>query len=281
VALAVLAAGAVLAVRWLVGLEGVRAFLATHPGEYELAEGAPVGLPAWLGWQHFFNAFFLVLIVRTGLQIRYGERPSAFWTSRRTGTKVNLAVWLHQSLDLLWVINGLLYIALLFATGQWVRVTPTSWEVFPNALSALLQYISLDWPTENGWTNYNSLQQLAYSLTIFVAAPLAMASGLRMSTLWPRNRPTLDRIYPIGWARRLHFPVMLYFVAFTVAHLTLVLATGALRNLNHMYTSRDVIDGIGLAVFAGSLLVTSAVWLVLRPAIVAQVARLFGVVSSR
>ena len=33
----------------------------------------------------------------------------------------------------------------------------------------------------------------------------------------------------------MHFPVMLYFVAFTVVHVALVFATGALRNLNHMY----------------------------------------------
>ncbi|MEU5849212.1 hypothetical protein [Saccharopolyspora shandongensis] len=47
------------------------------------------------------------------------------------------------------------------------------WEVFPNALSAALQYASLDWPTENGWVHYNALQQLAYFTTVLVATPLA------------------------------------------------------------------------------------------------------------
>jgi hypothetical protein len=32
---------------------------------------------------------------------------------------------------------------------------------------------------------------------------------------------------------------MLYFVVFTIVHVTLVLATGALCNLNHMYSGSD------------------------------------------
>ena len=51
---------------------------------------------------------------------------------------------------------------------------PTSWDVFPNALSVLIQYLSLDWPAENGWVAYNGLQLIAYFVTVFIAAPLAL-----------------------------------------------------------------------------------------------------------
>ncbi len=112
-------------------------------------------------------------------------------------------------------------------------MVPTSWEVFPNALSAALQYLSLDWPTENGWVNYNSLQVLAYFTTIFLAAPLAAATGFRMSGAWPSKAEKLSRAYPIEVARAIHLPVMFYFVAFIVVHVALVFSTGALRNLNH------------------------------------------------
>ena len=37
-------------------LPAVQDFMTTYPGESELPEGAPVGFPAWLGWQHFLNA---------------------------------------------------------------------------------------------------------------------------------------------------------------------------------------------------------------------------------
>jgi hypothetical protein len=36
----------------------------------------------------------------------------------------------------------------------------------------------------------------------------------------------------VAWA--VHLPVMLYFVGFILVHVTLAMATGALRNLNHM-----------------------------------------------
>ena len=108
-------------------------------------------------WQHFFNVFLIVLIIRSGLQVRTEKRPTVFWTPRNNAKgKISLALWFHQSLDMLWLVNGLLFVVLLFVTGHWMRIVPTSWEVFPNALSAALQYVSLDWPTENGWVNYNA-----------------------------------------------------------------------------------------------------------------------------
>ncbi len=273
---------AVVAVRWLLSLEPMQEFLVAYPGEYPLPEGAPVGIPPWLGWQHFFNTFLIVLIIRSGLQVRTEKRPSVFWSPRSNGKrKISLNLWFHQSLDILWITNGLIYLVLLFVTGQWMKIVPTSWEVFPNALSAALQYVSLDWPTENGWVNYNSLQQLAYFATVFIAAPLAIATGVRMSGIWPKNAAALNRAYPVEWARRVHFPVMLYFVAFIFVHVALVLATGALRNLNHMYASQDAVNWVGFWIFAASLVVIGAGWVAARPLVLAPIARLFGSVSGR
>ena len=273
---------AVVAVRFLLSLPPFQDFLAAYPGEYPLPEGAPVGIPPWLGWQHFFNTFLIVLIIRSGLQVRTEKRPSVFWSPRNNGKrKISLNLWFHQSLDILWITNGLIYIVLLFVTGQWMKIVPTSWAVFPNAISAGLQYVSLDWPTENGWVNYNSLQQLAYFATVFIAAPLAIATGVRMSGIWPKNAQALNRAYPVEWARAIHFPVMLYFVAFILTHVALVLATGALRNLNHMYASQDAINWVGFFIFAASLIVIVIGWIAARPLVLAPIARLFGKVSGR
>ena len=273
---------AVLAVRFLLSTEPLQEFLAAYPGEYPLPEGAPVGIPPWLGWQHFFNTFLIVLIIRSGLQVRTEKRPSVFWSPRgNSRRKISLNLWFHQSLDILWITNGVIYVVLLFVTGQWMKIVPTSWAVFPNALSAGLQYVSLDWPTENGWVNYNSLQQLAYFATVFIAAPLAIATGVRMSGIWPKNAKALNRAYPIEWARAIHFPVMLYFVAFIIAHVALVLATGALRNLNHMYASQDAVNWVGFWIFALSLGVITVGWIAARPLVLAPIARLFGSVSGR
>ncbi len=280
---------AVVLVRWFLSLSFMQDFLVTYPGEYHLPEGAPVGIPAWLGWQHFFNVFLMVLIIRTGLTIRAEKRPAVFWTPRRDKKgKVSLTIWFHQSLDLLWIVNGVVFVVLLFATGQWMRIVPTSWEVFPNALSAALQYVSLDWPTENGWVNYNALQQIAYFSTVFLAAPLAIVTGFRMSGVWPKQNAKLNAAYPIEWARKVHFPVMLYFVVFIVIHVALVFATGALRNLNHMYAAQGSVDGLAYAenwtgfwTFVASLAVIAGGWIAARPLVLAPIARLFGTVSGR
>ncbi|MCR8672046.1 cytochrome b/b6 domain-containing protein, partial [Agrococcus sp. HG114] len=283
VALAIIGAATIVVAiaRWFVGLEPVAAFVEQYPGSYALPEGAPVGLPAWLGWSHFCNSLLIVLIIRSGLQVRYERKPAAYWTPKRGGKKESLSVWLHTGLDVLWVVNGLVFVVLLIATGQWMRIVPTSWEVLPHAISAGLQYVSLDWPTEDGWVNYNALQQLAYFVTVFIAAPLAIITGLRMSRWWPRGNERLDRAYPVEWARAVHFPVMLYFVVFIVTHVLLVFTIGALRNLNHMYAARDADDWIGFAWFAGSLLVIAAAWIAARPSLLVPIAQRMGTVSSR
>ena len=235
----------------------------------------------WLNWSHFFNLLLIVLIIRSGLQVRGERKPAAYFTSRRTGKKVSLTVWLHTSLDVLWVVNGLVFVILLFATGQWMRIVPTSWEVFPHAISAGLQYVSLDWPLEDGWVNYNSLQQLAYFVTVFIAAPVAIITGVRMSGWWPTGNDRLDRAYPIEWARAVHFPTMLYFVAFIIVHVLLVFTTGALRNLNHMFAAKADDDWLGFLFFAGAMLVVAAAVVAARPALLSPIASRFGTVSGR
>ncbi|MEZ3158388.1 cytochrome b/b6 domain-containing protein [Microbacterium sp. BWR-S6Y] len=279
----------VLLARFVLAIGPGREFLEAFPGEYPLPASAPVGLPAWLNWSHFLNSFFLLLIIRTGWQVRREKRPAAFWSPRNNKKRrISLALWFHQALDILWIANGVVFVVLLVVTGQWMRIVPTSWEVFPNALSAALQYASLDWPTENGWVNYNSLQQLSYFAITFVAAPLAIVSGVRLSGVWPKDAARLNRLYPVEWARKVHFPTMLFFVAFIVVHVALVLATGALRNLNHMYAARGAVDPgaytsdpTGLLIFAASLVVMAAAWIAARPAVLVPIARLFGEVKQR
>jgi thiosulfate reductase cytochrome b subunit len=279
----------VLLAKWLRTLPATGSFLAHYPGYAQLPAAAPAGLPAWLGWQHFLNAFFLVLIVRTGWQVRATARPKAYWTRNNKGLvrtknppkKISLDLWFHLVLDALWVLNGAVFLVLLLATGQWMRIVPTGWDVFPNALSAALQYASLDWPVENGWVNYNSLQLLTYFAMVFLAAPAALLTGLRMSAAWPRRAGLLNRLFPIEAARAVHFPVMVCFVVFTIVHVVLVLATGALRNLNHMYAARDDGGWTGFWIFAASVAVTAAAWVLARPLFLRPVAALHGSVTSR
>ena len=282
VLLAVVVVGAL----WLRTLPVVDSFVEQYPGTTPLPEGAPVGLPAWLGWQHFLNMFFILFVIRTGWIIRSKKRPPAFWTPTRfrifrskPAKRMGLYHWFHIQMDFLWVLNGVVFVVLLIVTGQWMRIVPTSWEIFPNALSAGLQYASLDWPTDNAWVNYNSLQVLAYFTTVFIAAPIAIKTGLRLSPIWP-EQGWLHRVFPEQLARTLHVGVMFYFFVFIVIHVTLVMTTGALRNLNMMYAGNEGSSWLGAGIFALSLVVMVIAWFLVRPSILKPIAAFSGKVQD-
>lgn len=284
-ALLVLAVVVVLCARALRELPGVQSWLAIYPGTVPLPDSAPVGFPAWANWQHFLNSFFLLFIFRTGWQLRQAKRPSVFWT-RTTGPfrtknppiRIGMPLWFHLSIDALWVLNGIVFYVLLFSTGQWVRLVPRTWDIIPNVVSAGLQYASLNWPVENGWVNYNALQLLAYFATVFIAAPLALATGIRLAPGFAARLRPLDKLVPLRVTKTVHWIVMLYFIAFTIVHVALVLTTGALRNLNHMYAGRDDESWWGLGIFAVSLVVMTVCWMLARPSLLAAIAGRTGTI---
>ena len=274
----------VLAARGIRALPAVQDFLHTYPGQSALPSWAPVGFPAWLEWQHFLSSFFMLFIIRTGWQVHTTRRAEAYWTRNNKGlittkgqpVRIPLHLWFHLSLDVLFVLNGLVFYVLIFVSGQWVRIVPTRWDVVPNAISAGLQYASLNWPTEDGWSNYNALQLLSYFLVVFIAAPLAVLTGLRMVPGLAGRWKPFDKIYPAPVARKLHYPIFIFFIAFIIVHVFLVLATGALRNLNHMYGGSDTVSWLGFSLFAGSIVLMVGGWFAFRPVLLATAASLTG-----
>jgi len=272
-----------------------------YPGTIETAgTRANAGLPIWIGVLHFFNLFLLIFIIRSGVQI-LSDHPRLYWTRHSTPGKdwfrvqrpvpaeplwtakqdsislpgqvglpgirhsIGLARWWHLGTDLLWLLNGVIFYVLLFTTGQWRRVVPTSWAVFPNAVSVLIQYLSLHWPTENGWVAYNSLQLLAYFVTIFIAAPLALITGLGMSPALSTRFKRISKALSIQTARSLHFLVLVWFLFFIVMHVTLVFTTGALNNLNHIYAARNDDSWVGFSIFAVSMGLVIVGWVAATP----------------
>lgn len=269
---------------WLRTLPAVVAFEATYPGTHTSVTPAPEGIPAWLAWQHYLNALFLILIVRTALNLRMHERPDVFWRRRNQGRlirttgqprRIGIMLWLHLSVDALWVLNGLVYIVLLFATGHWLRLVPTTWDVFPNAASALLQYASFDWPADESWVSYNALQSLSYFTVVFIAAPLAIVTGVRLSSLWPHT-PRSSRWLPERATRLVHRGTLWFFVAFTVVHVILVLASDALTNLASMFAANPHARVAGVAWFLIALVTWVAAWTLVRPRVLNPVAGRFG-----
>ncbi|MEP7178764.1 MAG: molybdopterin-dependent oxidoreductase, partial [Pseudonocardiales bacterium] len=178
---------------------------------------------------------------------------------------IGLARWWHLGVDVLWLLNGLVFYVLLFVTGEWRRVVPTSWAVIPNSASMLVQYLSLNWPTNAGGGSYNSLQLLAYFITIFIAAPLAFLTGLGMSPALSTRFKRISRLLSIQTARSLHFLVLVWFLFFIVVHVALVFTTGLLHNLNHMYAGRTDGSWVGFWLFAASMVIVVVGWVAATP----------------
>lgn len=288
-AVVVLAVVAVLVARGIVASAAGRAFLVEYSGRAAQPPTTPVGFDGWAAVTHALNATFLLFTVRSGWRLHRAERPSTFWTRKNDGrirtrtppVRISIDLWSHFAGDTLWVLNGVVYIVLTLTTGHWQRLVPSSMEVVPQAVSAGLQYVSLQWPTEDGWVAYNALQQLTYGFVVFVASPIAVLTGLRAAPGFAARLRFLDRPFPARLSKRIHWATMWFLVAFTAVHVFLVLATGAIRNLNHLYALRDDDSPAGALVFGITVIGTVALVLLLRPSVVRAAAAKTGTVLQR
>jgi DMSO/TMAO reductase YedYZ molybdopterin-dependent catalytic subunit/thiosulfate reductase cytochrome b subunit len=258
---------------------------AIPPGAQPPPVGQPQGFPAWLRITHYVNFLFLILLIRSGLQILM-DHPRLYWNLHCTpGSEwlrltpvvvprdqvwtakedsrylspwiglpgrrhtVGMARHWHFLSVLFWVANGVVFIVLLLSGNQWKRLVPQSWNMVPDAWDIFVYYSTFHMPVEpNGFYHYNALQQLSYFLVVFLLAPLAILSGPSMSPALT-NRfhwyPKLPGNRQIG--RSLHFLVMCAFVVFLFFHVTFVVITGFARNMNHVVVGADNTRAIGWA----------------------------------
>ena len=289
IALPFLAAAVAAYIQWAtVGLPPVPASV-QHPGA-----GNPQGFPLWIGTTHYINLIFLILLIRSGMQIlldhprlywNVGCTPGTEWVRftpvvMPTGTAKDDARYLspliglpggkhtlgmsrhwHFVSVLFWVGNGAVYIVLLFATGQWRRLVPVSWQIVPDAWAIFVHYVTFHMPAEpSTFYHYNALQQLSYFAVVFILAPLSILTGPSMSPALV-NRftwyPKLPGNRQIG--RSLHFLAMCGFIAFIIAHVFMVAITGLASNMNHIVVGKDNESLLGIYLGVVGLVVLLAV----------------------
>ena len=178
---------------------------------------------------------------------------------------IGLARWWHFTFDLLWLINGVVFMVLLFSTDQWKRLVPTSFDVFPNALSTALQYLSLQLPQNAGFSTYNALQLLAYFITVFIAAPLALVTGLLQAPAIAGRFRTSTGLLNRQVARTVHFGVLVWMLIFILVHTLMVFVTGFVGNVNHITLGTDTNSYRGVALYAAWMAVVIAFWLAASP----------------
>jgi thiosulfate reductase cytochrome b subunit len=184
------------------------------------AGAAKVIQPAWVRTLHWINAFAMVLMIMSGWQI-YNASPLFGFTF---SPSITLGGWLGGALlwhfAAMWIlmVNGLIYLALGFATGRFRKkllpITPAG--VISDTKAALTGKLSHD-----DLTKYNYVQKLLYAGIIIVGV-LIVLSGL---SIWkPVQLQWLTALFG-GYeaARYVHFFCMAAIVAFMVVHVVLAL----------------------------------------------------------
>lgn len=227
--------------------------------------------PLWLRATHLLNFVLIGILLRSGWEIlaslprlwwRNDSAPGTEWLkfTRRELPKeegvytslmderslspvvslpgkknIGLGRHWHGLGVMLWVLNGLVYVALLFGTGLWRRIVPTSWDVFPEAWESLKIYAGLGVPSIEHFQPYDALQMLTYTAVVFLLAPSMILTGVAMSPAVRSRFPWF--VKALGGhqgARSLHFIGMVLMTLFIVMHVGLVFLVHPEYNLPHM-----------------------------------------------
>ena len=275
-------------------------YISLVPQFNEALPTGPHGFPLWIRYAHFFNFVFLMMLIRSGLSILM-DHPRLYFNNDCTpGTEWIRFTPLRVPKDRVWtakddaryispvyalpgyrhtvgvarswhfidvygfIITGLIFIPLLFITGQWERVVPTSWIVLPQAWNTFVHYSAFHFPPEpNGFYGYNALQQLAYFAAIFLFAPLSILTGAAMSPAAVNRFPWFPRLFGgRQGGRSIHFLMMLMWVGFLIVHVTLVVLTGFERNMNHIVLGTDNLRPLGMILGFVGIGVVVATWII-------------------
>ena len=258
---------------------------------------ASLGFPLWLRLTHFINLLFIGLLIRSGIQI-LAAHPRLYWndssdpkrqwlkfTTTRVpqdrlytsmddensaspvlalpgGDNLGLGRLWHFFSIIFWVLNGVIYVVLLFATGEWSRLIPTSWSIIPDAWHTLLTYLSFHIPPASDFHPYDPLQQLAYAGVVFILGPFMILTGAAMSPSIEGRFPWFVKIFGGKQAARsLHFLSLIAFLLFIIVHTALVLIVHFQDNIrNIVLGTANSSFGVALTIAIIALVLVAAIY---------------------
>lgn len=253
--------------------------------------------PLWLRVSHYLNILFIGLVIRAGIQIA-GAHPRLYWNDGCNPdsawlklTRKNVPVdKLYTSMDdeapvsplvalpgkdnlglgrhwhffsvIFWLLNGLVFLVLLFVSGEWSTLIPTSWSIVPRAWHTLLTYLSFHVPPTSEFRPYDPLQQLSYAGVIFLLAPFMLLTGAAMSPSIGGRFPWYLKLFGgKQGARSLHFLSLLAFLLFIMIHTAMVLIVHFQDNVDHIVLGRTGGDfWVALAIWVSGILLAFALF---------------------
>lgn len=192
--------------------------------------------PAVIRATHWANLVLLTVMAGSGLRILVaypylgaqgaesgwyplqGARPPGFLTLG--GWLAGARHW-HFAFAWFFVANAAVYLAYLFASGEWRRRLFFPRRDARNAWGTLLHDLHLRKAAPAGVGLYNGMQRLSYT-AVLASAPLVVLSGLALYK--PVQLPRLTALLG-GYdaARVIHLGVLVLLALFTVVHLVQVL----------------------------------------------------------
>ncbi|HZS20270.1 MAG TPA: molybdopterin-dependent oxidoreductase [Pseudonocardiaceae bacterium] len=276
--------------------------------------------PVWLRIDHWLNVLFLTLLLRSGIEIlgthpklycNDDSKPGTEWA--RFTTKEMPTDKLYDTLDeeesysslvalpghkklgmgrhwhffsvICWILVGLSYYLLLFATGQWHRYWPYSWSIFPEAWNDIVAYMTFNLPPLLPGEPLDAIQKLTYAGVIFLLAPFQILTGAAQSPAIEARFPWYVHMWGgRQWARTLHFVGLVAFLVFIVIHLSMIafwgwgqlnaaMIFGSVRNIYWATALSAVIVGAIVAIH-----IAATKWSLRRPV---QVHRVLGAINTR
>ena len=253
--------------------------------------GVELDFPAWLRITHFINFIMMGFLIRSGWEV-LASHPRLYWNNHCTPgsewikftkdkvpttpgaftarddqrtlsplislpgkAQIGLGRAWHALVTVIWIVNGLVYVSLLFLTGQWRRIVPTSWDIIPQAWESIQIYAGFQIPSIEHFQPYDALQQIMYFTVVFIVAPLMIATGPIMSPAFCGRFPGYVRLFRNRQtARSIHFVVH---PQYNIAHMML---NKPYNEVDAAQFAQAVTMLIGGIVFAVALWIFASYW---------------------
>src|SRR5437763_7506063 len=258
---------------------------------------ASLSFPIWIRLTHYINLLFIGLLIRSGIQIA-GAHPRLYWKDGCNPKKawlnlvrkkvptdklytsmddeVPVPVWValpgkdnlglgrlwHFFSVIFWILNGVVYVVLLFATGEWTRLIPTSWSIIPRAWDTLITYLTFHIPPASDFQPFDPLQQLSYAGVVFLLAPFMLLTGAAMSPSIEARFPWYIKLFGGRQAARsLHFLSLIAFMLFIIVHTALILIVHFQDNIRGIVLGSQQADlGLALTIAVIALVIVAAIY---------------------
>jgi thiosulfate reductase cytochrome b subunit len=176
--------------------------------------------PAWVRICHWINALAILVMIASGWRI-YNASPLfdfVFPPSVTLGGWLAGALLWHFAAMWVLVINGLVYLALGFATGRFRRKL---WPIRPREVLADVKAALTFKLAHHDLSTYNAVQKLLYA-GVILCGVIIVLSGI---AIWkPVQFQELTWLFG-GYdaARYVHFITMAAIVGFLIVHIALAL----------------------------------------------------------